>query len=156
LFAIDDATTARLLAAKTDAAVLEIIWALDRENKTLREPIDKSWDAMHRALSDGSLDSSGGTFPLNRAILGGKQLHRGDEYIISLVTKDEVPSVANALASIDDDEMRRRYREVVPEDYAAEYGDEDREYTVEYFRSVADLYARAASAGRAVLFTVDQ
>jgi hypothetical protein len=157
LFAIDDATTERLLAAKSDDDVLEIVESIEEEwDESFLEETDKAWDAMHRALSDGSLDPSGGSFPLNRAILGGKRLHRGENYIVSFVPKDEVPTVASALASIDEVAMRQRYDQRVPRDYAAEYGDEDREYTVEYFRGVVDLYARAAKAGRAVIFTVDQ
>jgi Domain of unknown function (DUF1877) len=157
LFAIDDETTERLLAAKSDDAVMEIVEAIEEEwDGHFLEETDKAWDAMHRALSEGSLDPSAGSFPLNRAILGGKHLYQGEDYIVAFVTKDEVPAVASALASIDDDGMRQRYRDVVPSDYAAEYGDQDREYTVENFRSVADLYSRAAKAGRAVIFTVDQ
>src|SRR5262245_53131492 len=157
LFAINDETTEQLLAANSDEAVMKIVEAIEEEwDKKFLEETDKAWDAMHRALSDGSLEPTGGSFPLNRAILGGKHLHRGEEYIVTLVTKDEVPAVARALASIDDATMRQRYQQLVPRDYAAEYGDEDREYTVDYFHGVAALYDRAAKAGRAVIFTVDQ
>lgn len=157
LFAIKDETAEQLLAARSDDAVMEIVEAIEEEwDEKFLEETDKAWDAMHRALSDGSLDPSGGSFPLNRAILGGKHLHQGDDYIVCLVSKDEVPAVAHALGTIGDDGMRQRYQELVPRDYAAEYGDDDREYTVDYFRGVADLYARAAKAGRAVIFTVDQ
>jgi hypothetical protein len=52
--------------------------------------------------------------------------------------------------------MRDRYKRLVPRDYSPEYGDEDCEYTVEYFREVAGLYERAAKADRAVVFTVSQ
>jgi hypothetical protein len=157
LFAIDDETTQQLLTAESDEAVMEVVEAIEEEwDEKFLEETDKAWDAMHRALSDGSLNPTRGSFPLNRALLGGKHLHRGEGYIVALVTKDEVPAVARALASIDDEGMRQRYREFVPRDYAAEYGDEDCEYTVDYFRSLTDLYARAAKAGRAVIFTVDQ
>jgi hypothetical protein len=157
LFAIDDVTVAALLAAKSDEDLMEIVESIEEDwDEQFLAETDKAWDAMHRALSEGSLNPESGTFPTNRAILGGKHLHRGDEYIVTLVTRDEVPAVAHALASIDDAEMRRRYEEVVPRDYAAEYGEVDREYTVDYFRAVAELYDRAAKAGRAVIFTVDQ
>src|SRR5512143_3610702 len=130
---------------------MAIVEAIEEDwDEEFVEETDKAWDAMHRALSDGSLNPAGGSFPLNRAILGGKHLHRGERYIVALVTKDEVPAVARALVAIDDDGMRQRYRKLVPRDYAAEYGDDDREYTVDYFRCVTDLYARAAKAGRAV------
>jgi hypothetical protein len=157
LFAIDDETTARLLAASSDDELMEIVESIEEDwDERFLEETDKAWDAMHRALSDGSLNPSAGTFPLNRAILGGKHLNRGENYIVALVPKEEVPAVARALASIDDAAMRQRYEQIVPRDYAAEYGDEDRDYTVDNFRDVAALYERAAKAGRAVIFTVDQ
>lgn len=157
LFAISDVTVASLLAAKSDEDIMEILESIEEEwDDPFVAETDKAWDAMHRALSDGSLNPAGGSPPLNRAILGGKHLHHGDEYIVALVTKDEVLAVARALASIDDAEMRRRYEQLVPRDYDAGYGDDDREYTVENFRDVANLYQRAAKAGRAVIFTVDQ
>ena len=157
LFAIDDVTTKKLLAAASDEAVMAIVEAIEEAwDKRFLAETDKAWDAMHRALTDGTLDPGGGTFPLNRAILGGTHLHHGDEYIVALVPKDEVRAVADALAAIDDAAMRTRYETIVPRDYAPEYGDQDRDYTVANFRDVADLYARAATAGRAVIFTVDQ
>jgi hypothetical protein len=157
LFAIDDDTVAALLAASSDDDVMEIVESIEEDwDEQYLAETDKAWDAIHRALGDGSLDPEGGSSPTKRAILGGQHLHGGDDYIVALVTRDDVPAVARALAAIDDAELRRRYEQVVPRDYAAEYGDEDREYTVAYFRAVADLYARAAKAGRAVIFTVDQ
>lgn len=157
LFAIDDVTLAALLAAASDREVREVIERVEQgwDEEFLAET-DKTWDAMHRALSDGSLDPRAGEYPLCRAILGGEHLFRGIDYIVSLVPKAEVPEVAAALAAIDDDEMGRRYDRLVPRDYPAEYGDDDREATVAYFRAVAELYERAARAGRAVVFTVDQ
>ena len=52
--------------------------------------------------------------------------------------------------------MRERYDRLVPCDYAAEYGETDRDYTAAYFREVANLYERAARDGRSVVFVVDQ
>jgi hypothetical protein len=84
LFAIDDVTTERLLAAKSDADVMEIVESIEEDwDEPFLEETDKACDAMHRVLSDGSLDPSGGSFPLDRAILGGKHLHRGEGYIVS-------------------------------------------------------------------------
>src|SRR5215468_6024526 len=47
---------------------------------------DKSWDAMHRALSDGQLTWDGGTYPLNHAVLGGELLYTEADYIMTLKT----------------------------------------------------------------------
>lgn len=158
LFAITDDMVKSLLAAAGDDE--KLIGVVEEIEEAWERPFvaetDKAWDAIHRALTDGSLDNDGGEAPLNRAILGGTHLHEGDDYIVALVPAAEVPAVAQALAAIDDDAIRDRYARIVPRDYAPEYGDEDREYTVENFRDVAALYARAAKAGRAVVFTVDQ
>ena len=157
LFAIDDETTRALLACASDDEVISVIervedaWDQERLTET-----DKSWDAMHRALSDGTLDTDGGEYPLNRAILGGRSLYGGDDYIVSFVPASEVPDVARALATIDEAAFRERYARLVPDDYAPEYGPLDLTYTWDNFRDVAKLYARAASEHLAVVFTVDQ
>lgn len=157
LFAINNETADALLAASDDDALMSIVEEIEEAwEQSFVAETDKAWDAIHRALSDGSLEADGGEPPLNRAILGGKHLHEGDDYIVALVSAAEVPLVASALTAIDPDAFRERYATIVPRDYAAEYGDEDREYSVEYFREVTALYERAAKAGRAVIFTVDQ
>jgi hypothetical protein len=157
LFAIPPETAEALLAADDDEALMELV---DELEEAWEEPFvgetDKAWDAIHRALSDGTLDPEGGEAPLRLTILGGEHLYEGDDYIVALVSAAEVPAVAEALAAIDLDAFRERYARLVPHDYAPEHGDEDREYSAEYFREVATLYQRAAKAGRAVVFTVDQ
>jgi len=156
-FAIGQQTVDALLAASDDEERRAIVEAVEEAwEQPFTAETDKAWDAIHRALGDGSLDPKAGSAPLNQAIFGGTSLHEGDDYIIVLVPRDEVPAVAAALATIDDEAMRQRYRDLVPSDYDPSYGDEDREYTVANFRDVAALYARAAAAGRAVIFTVDQ
>ena len=85
-----------MLAASSDIAVMAIIERVREEwNEHYLAETDKAWDAMHRALTDGSLDPNGGSFPLNRVILGGRHLHQGSGYIVALVPKDEVPDVAH-------------------------------------------------------------
>ena len=83
---------------------------------------EKAWEAMHRALTDGSLDTTAGEYPLNRAILGGEQFHEGDGYIVALVTKEDVPAVARALATIDERAFRERYHRLA-KGYAPEHDD---------------------------------
>ena len=157
LFAISDVTVKRLLAAISEAEVLEIVDEIEESwDKEFLCQTDKAWDAMHRALSDGSLDLDAGSFPLNRAILGGHHLCSSGDYYVSYVPKSEVPAVAKALAAIDEPAMAARYDHIVPRDYAIDYGDEDRDYTLGYFLEVVAFYQRAADAGRAVIFTVDQ
>jgi hypothetical protein len=70
--------------------------------------MDKSWDAIHRCLGDGSLRTSQKSIA-SKAVLGGRQLSSSSDWIISYLTVDEVKQVAVALASIDQPEFRRRY-----------------------------------------------
>jgi len=157
LFAIPTSTEQELLAAASDDEVIDIIDTLESEweDENLCET-DKSWDAMHRALSDGSLDLEGGEYPLNRAILGGRQLYQGDDNFVVFVGAPEVVDVARALATIDEAAFRERYHRLVPHDYAPEYGEEDLDYTWTYLCEVRAFYEHAARRERAVVFTVDQ
>jgi hypothetical protein len=158
LFAIDDAIARKLKrAAGDDDAVFELIEEVEEAWDTpyLAET-DKAWDAIHRALTDGNLTWDNGEYPLNHAILGGIDVIAADDYIALLKEPDQVRDVADALDGIDDAGMAARYATIVPPDYAPEYGDEDRDYTVEWFGGVRALYRAAADAGRWVLFTADQ
>jgi hypothetical protein len=68
LFAITDETVASLLAADGDDEVMQIVEALeDAWEKPFYEETDKAWDAIHRALSDGTLDLDAGAFPRDYA-----------------------------------------------------------------------------------------
>lgn len=158
LFAIDDAIATRLQkAVGDDDAVLEIIEEVEEDwDEPNLAQTDKAWDAIHRALTDGYLTWDNGEYPLNHAILGGLDVMSGEDYIAVLKTPDQVRDVADALAEIDDAAMAARYDTIVPSDYALEYGDDDRGYTVEWFRSVRELFRTAAGSDRWVLFTADQ
>ena len=158
LFAIDEATVAKLQAATgDDDAVREVIEEVEEawDKATLAET-DKAWDAMHRALTNGDLEWSNGEYPLNHVILGGRSLYEGDEYIAVLKTPDQVRDVAAAVRSIDDEAMGGLYDRNVAPGYDANYGDVDRAYTVDWFSGVRELFMAAADSGRWVLFTVDQ
>lgn len=117
---------------------------------------DKSWDAMHRALSDGTLAWDGGSFPLNHTVLGGKSLYSEDDYIMSLKTPEEVQAIATALENLTQSEFRERYDKIDSKNYDGELGDEDFQYTWEWYQGVRELYLRAATEKRHVLFTADQ
>jgi hypothetical protein len=158
LFAIEDEVADRLVRAiGDDDAVMEIIEEIEEAwDEQHLVQLDKSWDAMQRALTDGTLDAEAGSYPANRVVLGGRWLHEGDEYVAVLKSVSEVRDVDVALRSIDDRWMRERYDTIVPKDYDPTYGDEDREYTVDNFLDVRRFYSAASAANRWVLFTVDQ
>lgn len=160
-FALEQAEVDSLLLLDTDADRLGYLEQVIEERyfagpRELVAESDKSWDAMHRALSDGTLAPDGGRYPLDHVVLGGRSLYAGDDYIMSLKTPAQVEDIAAALSLVNHDEFRARYDRIQQADYAGQLGDEDFAYTWEWFASVRALYAMAAVVGRAVLFTTDQ
>jgi hypothetical protein len=79
--------------------------------------IGASWDAIHRCLTDGDLDPAGGEFPLNHTILGGKELHKGDDYAATLIRADITPFVAEALNELREPEFREKFFALDPKSY---------------------------------------
>src|SRR5262245_65966224 len=109
-FALTKEEEARLLAAPDSDTVVEIITE-EIEERWDREwlvEMDKSWDAVHRCLGDGSLRRSQPSLAA-KAVLGGRQLSSHDDWVISYLSADEVKQVAAAIAPIDQSEFRRRY-----------------------------------------------
>src|SRR5512141_534136 len=109
-FALSVADEKKVLAAASDEALIEVIQE-DIEERWDAEwlvEVDKAWDAMHRCLGDGSLSS--GPTPLFMCVLGGRQLHEGDDYIVSYLSGAEVKTVATALVGIDREWFARRYK----------------------------------------------
>src|SRR6266540_3647341 len=156
-FAILPGIMERLIEATSDRDVLTIIqdeieeeWDQDHLYQT-----DKAWDAIHRCLTDGKLAFDNGDFPLNAAILGGKQLYRGDDYVLSLVRPEQVPLLAAALAEFDKDKFSLGYSRIDQSDYQGKIGHEDLDYAWNWFNGLALFFANAAAEGRAVIFTVD-
>ena len=134
----------------------------DIEERYLAKPAnyaaesDKSWDAMHRALSDGRLTWKGGTYPLNHAVLAGELLYTDSDYIMTLKDPAQVRDIANGLRPLTEVHFRARYDAIDRESYGSELTDEDFDYTRHWFQRVRELYERAANEGRFVLFTADQ
>jgi hypothetical protein len=114
---------------------------------------DKSWDTIHRCLTDGQLHW--GQTPLHKCILGKANLYEGDDYIINFLDPSEVKEVAAAVKGIDRDWLRRKYYSIDTNTYG-DLSDSDFEYTWSWFPHLRDFFQKAAGAGRAMLFTVDQ
>lgn len=161
LFAITNADVRALLSARMAANRDEAVWEVIEEIEERWEEdwvmeTDKSWDSMHRCLTDGKLEFENGDYPLNHCILGGTQLYDGEDYIISLKTPQQVRDVAAALKNIGEADLRKWHDKIERETYPGTVDEVNFEYTWSWFRGLPEFYANAAEAKRSVIFTVDQ
>ncbi len=160
-FALTEKEVAHLRSLEDEQGRLEHLQEVVEEHylndeKQFAAESDKSWDAMHRALSDGETSWDGGDYPLNHTVLAGELLYTQSDYIMSLKTPQQVRDIAAALPGITEADFRRRYDAIDPNSYGFPLTDEDFHYTWDWFQGVRDLYIRAGQAGRFVLFTTDQ
>jgi hypothetical protein len=111
----------RLFGIKDDVALRQFLDELKelpemkRSGRLLSSGI--LWDPIHRCLTDGDLDPAGGDFPLNHAVLGGKQLHQGTDYVAALVRPDMTRFIADALAELEEEDTRKKFFALKPESY---------------------------------------
>lgn len=132
--------------------------------------LDKSWDAMHRMLTDGNLNFENTFQPLCNVIFGGEFLYglvressgevitpetEGDEFMI-LKTPEQVAEIAKVLPGRTKAECRECYNKIDEDDYGFPLDDEDFEYTWEYLQESLAFWKKAAEEKRYVLFTVDR
>ncbi|WP_197407616.1 YfbM family protein [Oceanivirga salmonicida] len=120
--------------------------------------LDKSWDGLHRSLTDGRYAYNNGEYPLNHVILGGESLYQQDDYIMILKTPAQVKDIAKAIEEISKLELRKGYDKIPldDEDYSEFLSEEDFQYTWEWFEYSKKFWRLAAKENRYVLFTVDQ
>jgi Domain of unknown function (DUF1877) len=160
-FALTDDERRALLAQAGDDERLEFVQEEIEERLFDDAPervceTDKAWDAIHRALTDGSLDAGRGKHAPANVILGGRSLYSGDDYIMSLKTPEQVREIALFLSSVTEEALRKGYNLIDAAEYAATLDDEDFDYTWHWFQALRDFYERTATSGHHVLFTVDQ
>jgi hypothetical protein len=158
LFAITDEDRRILESATTDDERVDYVEGVieERWEPGFVYELDKAWDALHRALNDGRLEWNSAGFPLSAAILGKASMNSGDDYLIGLTPPDDVPAVADALAVLTVDEVRRGYEQIDSADYGPAFGPEDLQYTLDYFADLPTFWKKAADAGRAIIFTACQ
>ena len=157
-FAITDDERDALLECDDDDDLEEVVGEIEeRWDEAFLFETDKAWDAIHRALTDGTLDTEeeGETDALSLAVLGGRFLNEGDDGFVALVDGADLRRVADALAGVTEAELRRRYFDTPFPDYG-EKSEEDFTYTWASFDGLAAFFARAADAERHVIFTVSQ
>jgi hypothetical protein len=155
-FAVTPDQERSLLAAAEDGdsdAVGELVEEIEEswDEDALKVDTDKAWGAIHRCLTDGTLDPDGGEYPLSHVVLGGRQLH--DEYYVVYLSPGDVRDVAEAVHRVDRTWLRRKFDAIDDPEYRGSGDDADFAYTWDAFVDVQAFYGRAAAAGRAVIFT---
>jgi hypothetical protein len=143
-------------AARLEATPLEERWEF--ANDLAQESpgdcyLDKSWEPLHRCLTDGTVEPGKGTYPLNRCLLGGKELCGDNGDYVYLVTPAEARDVAAALQGLSLEWLRERYALLAHTDYAQWMNSDDQQGAVDYFREMRDFYQEVVRAGDAVIFT---
>ncbi len=150
-FAVSDPELKQLLAARGDEAVMEQIEEIEgRWDKAWLIETDSAWWAIHLALTSKRAPPG-----LGRAVLGGRPLHKGDDYHVILVEAKDVPDIADALARLDESSFKRLYEQIDRKAYGRPLSTEDFAYTWESFVPLQKFWKQAADARRAVAFTVD-
>jgi hypothetical protein len=163
-FALTKEEEAKLLSASDSDAVVEIVTEEieERWDQEWLQEMDKSWDAIHRCLGDGSLRNSQPAVSA-KAVLGGRQLSSRADWVISYLPADEVKKVAEAIAPVTEEEFRSRYFGLKRKflwfdrtEYEGPIGEEDFGYSWAYFEDMQRFFSKAAGANRATVFAVDQ
>ena len=150
----------RVFGGQDDAAVRKVVNELrgspkHRDAKLVLET-GLAWDAIHRCLTEGTLDPTAGDFPLNHAIMGGKRLHRGPEFEAIMVRPDIVPHVAEALHCQKRNEMHEKFLKLDPESYGHVPTDREFDKTWNLMQQIRQLFEDASNERCAVLFTVER
>jgi hypothetical protein len=159
-YAITQDEVSMLKGFKSDAKQLEYLQSEIEEvyfgdHPNLMTESDKAWDAMHRALTDGTLTYDRNK-PRSLTVIGGEGLYYKDDYIMSLKTPIEVREVADAISKITKEEFRAGYDRIDEARYGFSKSPDDFEYTWDWFLKVTAFYQEAARENRYVLFTADQ
>src|SRR5215469_5472768 len=106
-FALTKSQESRVLnAAGDDEAVLAVVGEIEEAwDASYLYETDAAWNAIHRCFCNGKLLYTGGTYPLNHAICGGRQLMTSDDadYTVSYVAPAQVREVAEALTKVTKD-----------------------------------------------------
>lgn len=151
----DDAK--RVFAQKDDDNLRRLLKELSNSTELKKNgrvlDLGSLWDPLHRCLTEGELDAAAGEPPLNLAILGGKQLHQGNDYAAGLVRPDMTTFVAEALGEIKEDDFRQKFFGLNPNSYQRPIDEKQFMQIWVALRNVRDFYEAAAENLEAVVFT---
>lgn len=120
---------ARLLAADGDDDLVEVVEEIEESSYgEWSRGTDKTWDVIHRCLTDGALAFDNGHYPLSHVVLGGRQLQGDDGYVVALVTAEQVVDVAQALDGVDETWTRELFFGLGFDDYDGVRDEDDFRY----------------------------
>jgi hypothetical protein len=146
-----------LFGLKEDAAIRKFLDELkqrpDMKKSGRLLDLGTLWDPIHRCLTEGELDPTAGDFPLNTAVLGGKQLLKGPDHTALLIRPDMTGFIADALAELDEDDTRKKFFALKGGTYQQPI---DEKHFMELWLRLQDLkifFAAAAENMEAVVFT---
>jgi hypothetical protein len=147
----DDAKT--FFGLKDDELLIGFISELlETKDEMPRVATEGVWETLHRCLSDGTLNPTGGKAPLNHCILGGRQMYQGADRIVALVRPDVVPHVAIEMAGVEKCWLRSRYESTSAAAGNDPFDVEKFEEAFEKIEAIHTLYMMAAEEGGAVVF----
>jgi hypothetical protein len=145
-----------LFGLKEDAAIRQFLDELkarpDMKKSGRILDVGTLWDPIHRCLTEGELDAAAGDFPLNTAVLGGKQLLKGTDYTAVLVRPDMTRFIADGLGELEEDDMRKKFFALKGGSYT---GPIDEKHFMEMWLRLLDLkvfFDAAAENLEAVVF----
>ena len=156
--AVTERVVQRLRAVpRKDRGVEYLDWELAQEECY---GVDKSGDAMHRALTGGKLEYGDAGAPGCWVVLGGEVL-RGDregeeDYIIVAKSPEQVRRVDQFLQGLTEAAFRRLYFAIDPVAYGFDLSEDDFDYTWSNLADSRPFWHSAAEKGLWVLFDVDQ
>jgi hypothetical protein len=147
----------QLFAIKDDPSLLKLLEEL-KGNPDLKKSgrildLGTAWDPIHRCLTEGELDPAGGDFPLNHAVLGGKQLHKGTDSTAVLVRPDMTRFIADALEELTEDDFRKKFFALNPQSYQQPIDEKHFMQTWIALLTLKDFYLATTENLEAVVFT---
>lgn len=138
----------QLFACRTAEALRAFLGALSSETPALEG--GSTALALHRVLSDGSLEPTAGEYPLNHAVLGGRVLGHEDRFAVILKRPDMAPHIVEGLARLSPEtiEATLQQLQIAQPDAVAGVTSSD---LADLLSRLTTFYQTAAETGEAVI-----
>jgi hypothetical protein len=147
LFRLGRDPAKQLFLCRTPEALRTFVGALDASG-ALEGGVEAL--ALHRILTDGTLEPEAGDYPLNHAVLGGRVLGHENGFAVILKRPDMCPHIAEGLSKVKPETVESslaQLRGVQPETFA---GIESSDVAL-LLSNLTALFQAAAEGGEAVI-----